>query len=118
MPKVTSVEVPKFRRKKPTDYRLVQFRSDEKTKDDLEHKIELLSKILKKDSRFKRFRKNDVYITCLDLGINMLTHLIGDKSKTTDAKIQNLVQRIHIRRELQWANDKTPRDFETKTKKH
>jgi hypothetical protein len=114
MPKVPARAAPRFQRKQPSDYRLVQFRSDSKTKSDLEKSIESLARILKKDPRFKRFRKNDIYITCLTIGINHLSRLVNTKDPKADDIINQYVQFIETRRELQWANDKTPKALSQK----
>lgn len=114
MPKVPAQAVPRFQRKQPSDYRLVQFRSDSKTKFDLEKSVESLAKILKKDARFKRFRKNDIYITCLTIGISHLSRLVNTKDSKTDDLINQYVQFIEARRELQWANNKAPKSLSQK----
>ena len=118
MPKVKTEELPRFRRRQPSEYPLVQFRSDKGTKAELEKGVESLIKILKKDPRFSRFRKNDIYMTCLDLGIDFLFTLATSKSEDSVKRVDRLVKKVHLRRELQWAKDKAPRDFETKIKKH
>jgi hypothetical protein len=113
MPKKTTEDLPRFRRKLPSEYPLVQFRSDMKTKADIDERIELLIKVLKKDSRFKRFRKNDVYMTCLDLGISYFISLLKDHSKVSTAHIEQAVKKVHLRRELQWASDKKLRSLQS-----
>ncbi len=96
-------EVKKLRRKKPSDYKLVQFRSDASTKAHLDRRVEKLLAMAKKDLRFKKFRKNDMYITCLQLGSMYLEQLLkgGDKSS---AELDRLTSYILMRREVQFAS--------------
>ncbi len=106
MLKATTTESPRLPRKRPSDYPLLQFRCDEDTKTDIEIHIHRLAKVMKSDPRFDSFRMNDIYITCLNLGIDLLSKLIITDKKESSPLIDKIAKKTELRREIQWAKSK------------
>lgn len=102
----TTTESKRLPRKRPSDYPLLQFRCDEVTKKDIELHIHRLARVMKKDPRFDSFRMNDIYITCINLGIDVFSGLIADDKKDNSLLLDKIVKKTELRRELQWAKSK------------